>query len=67
MALTFMIVVSLIITIIVNVATSCWVCYGVAIDTEHHWRTIIGVTGIIIINAMVPFILGCITGLYAIM
>ena len=63
MMIFFMIALSLLISIIVNVLSSCWICYGVVIDTKQHWNTILGVTGVILINAMIPFTLGCMVSL----
>lgn len=62
--LIFMVLVSLTIAILINVLTSCFVCYNVVIDTNQPFSTITTVVGVILVNAMVPFILGCITGLW---
>ena len=62
--LTFVIVASLILTVIVNVASSCYVCYNVAVDTESPKSTLTTVAGIVLLNALFPFFLGCITGLW---
>ena len=59
-----MIVASLTITVIVNVVTSCYVCYNVAVDTEEPKSTLVTVAGIVLLNAMVPFFFGCMTGLW---
>lgn len=59
-----MIVLSLIVAITINILTSCYVCYSVAIDTEKPLSTVTTVTGVILINALVPFTLGCLTGLW---
>lgn len=65
--LTLMIFLSIIITVTINVLSSCWVCYNIVIDKEHEWNNVIGVVGVILLNAMIPFTLGCVTGLYSVM
>lgn len=62
--LVFVIIMSLIFSVLVNIMTSCYVCYNVAIDSEAPLRTLISVAGVVIINALFPFLLGCITGLW---
>ena len=64
MMLTFVIVVCLVLAVLLNVLTSCYVCYNVAVDTESPKSTLISVTGIVIINALFPYLLGCLTGLW---
>ena len=67
MMLTLMIFLSIIITVTINVLSSCWVCYNIVIDKEQQLKNVISVTGVILLNAMVPFTLGCVTGLYSVM
>lgn len=62
--LTLMIAVCLILTIIVNVASSCYVCYNVAVSPETPATTLTTVTGIVVLNALFPYFLGCVTGLW---
>ena len=62
--LLLMITVSLIIAITVSVLSSCYVCYNVAVDTENPRSTLTAVTGIILLNALVPFTLGCFTTMW---
>ena len=59
-----MIAVSLIIAVAVSVLSSCYVCYNVAIDTEEPKSTLTAVSGIILLNALVPFALGCFTTMW---
>ena len=62
--LLLMIIVSLIIAIVVSVLSSCLVCYNVAIDSENPRSTLTTVSGVMVINALVPFILGCMTTMW---
>ena len=59
-----MIIVSLLIAITVSVLSSCYVCYNVAIDPETPMSTMTTVAGIVLLNAMIPFALGCYVGLW---
>lgn len=62
--LTLMIVSSLILTIIVNIATSCYVCYNVALESDEPKSTLMTVGSLVVINALFPYVLGCVTGLW---
>ena len=56
-----MVLASLFIAVAVNVLSSCYVCYNVAIESDSPRETLTSVTGIILLNAIVPFSLGCLT------
>lgn len=60
----FLAIISVIIAVTINVLTSCYVCYNVAVDDQPHTTTIATVTAVVLINALVPYMLGCITGLW---
>jgi hypothetical protein len=62
--LIFVIIVSLILAVLMNVLTSCYVCYNVAVSPDAPKTTILTVTGIVILNALFPYFLGCVTGLW---
>lgn len=62
--LVFVIIVCLIVSILLNVLTSCYVCYNVAVDEDSPRTTLISVAGIVLINVMIPYFLGCATGLW---
>ena len=59
-----MIAASLIIAIVVSVLSSVYVCYNVAVDPEAATETLTTVTGIVLLNAIVPFLLGCLTSMW---
>jgi len=62
--LILMIIVSLLIAVAVSVLSSCYVCYNVAIDTDEPKSTLTAVSGIVLLNALVPFALGCLTTMW---
>jgi hypothetical protein len=62
--LIFVIIVSLILAVLMNVLTSCYVCYNVAVNPDAPKTAILTVTGIVILNALFPYFLGCVTGLW---
>ena len=62
--LYFMIAACLIVTMIFNIVSSCYVCYNVAVDSEAPKSTLTTVAGIVVLNALVPYVLGCATGLW---
>ena len=62
--LYLMITVSLILSVTISVLSSCYVCYNVAIDPETPMSTMTTVAGIVLLNAMIPFALGCYVGLW---
>ena len=62
--LILMIAVSLIIAVAVSVLSSCYVCYNVAVDTDDAGSSLTAVSGIILLNALVPFTLGCLTTMW---
>ena len=60
-----MIIVSLLIAITVSVLSSCYVCYNVAVDpSDSPQNTLFTVTGIMLLNVLVPFTLGSLTMLW---
>ena len=59
-----MIIVSLLIAITVSVLSSCYVCYNVAVETDEPKSTLTAVSGIVLLNALVPFTLGCLTTMW---
>ena len=62
--LYLMIVGSLILTVIVNITTSVYACYNVATDADEPASTLMTVGGLLFINALFPFVLGCMVGLW---
>lgn len=62
--LTVMIVMGLILSIIVNVASSCYVCYNVVIEPGKPNHTLYTISGIVLLNALVPFMFGALVGLW---
>ena len=65
--LTLMILMSLIVTVVVNVASSCYVCYHVAVDPDTPVPTLVTVTGVVLLNAIIPFTFGCLVGMWYIL
>ena len=60
-----MILASFVIAVIVSVLSSCYVCYNVAVDPkESPQNTLFTVTGIMLLNVLVPFTLGSLTMLW---
>ena len=60
-----MIVVSLAVAVVVSVLSSCYVCYNVAVDPkESPENTMFTITGIMLLNVLVPFTLGSLTMLW---
>ena len=62
--LYMMIVGSLVLTVLVNIATSVYVCYNVAQDADEPSTTLMTVVSLMMINALFPYLLGCATGLW---
>ena len=62
--LYLVVVVCLILTVIFNVVSSCYVCYNVAVDSDTPKSTLTTVAGIVVLNALIPYFLGCATGLW---
>ena len=60
-------ILALSITVLINLLTSCYVCYNVTIDPNTPGKTLTTVFGIVILNALVPYFFGCMTGLWWIM
>lgn len=57
-----MVVASLVVAVIVSVLSSCYVCYNVAVDPKDSpQNTLFTITGIMLLNVLVPFTLGCLT------
>lgn len=54
-----MMIASLVISILFNVASSCYICYNVAVQTEKPVGIVSTVSGIVLLNALIPFSLGC--------
>lgn len=65
--LIFVMILALTITVLINIVTSCYVCYNVAIDTNAPGKTLLTVFGVVLLNALFPYVAGCMTGLWWIM
>ena len=60
-----MILASLTIAVIFSALSSCYVCYNVAVDPkESPQNTMFTVTGVMLLNVLVPFTLGSLTMLW---
>jgi len=62
--LTLMILASIILAVIVNVISSFYVCFNVTETSETASAAITMVSGVVLLNAIFPFFLGCMTALW---
>ena len=59
-----MIIIFLVITIAINVASSSYVCFNVDYNPERPYATLLTVTGVVLLNTLIPLIFGVILGMY---
>lgn len=62
--LYLMIVASVILAVIVNVISSFYVCFNVTETSDNANAAVTMVSGVVLLNAIFPFFLGCLTGLW---
>lgn len=62
--LYLMIMASIILAVIVNVASSCYVCYNMVMDDDNPKTTLTMILGIVLLNTIVPYFLGTLTAMW---
>ena len=62
--LYLMIVASIILAIIFNVASSCYVCYNMVVDEDNPKTILSLISGIVLLNTIVPYFLGTLTAMW---